>query len=84
VTPTRGQIEEAQKIAQNIVTHGTGAENGRAIRDAFTILLAATAPPTDEELAEEAAGCPRRENPVSWHGTFRDGYVAGARREGRQ
>lgn len=41
-------------------------------------------PPTDELLAEEAARAPRRETPLDWHDTFRDGYMSGARREGRR
>jgi hypothetical protein len=87
--PTREQIE----AARNFLTAGSacleltavmGSDAGAALRT----LLAATAEPTDEELAEEARrhfGPEPKPGPTRGSQDFRArvyGYVLGARREG--
>jgi hypothetical protein len=51
--------------------------------DALRTLLSATAPPSEEELAEEASAWAKQAGPVGWQVTER-AYIAGARREGRK
>lgn len=78
--PTQEQIAEARDVLLPLPPDGETAELNREGVDALCILIAATEPPTDEELAEEAARVfPRRDDAAE-----REGYAAGARREGRR
>lgn len=84
--PTKEQIEAAREIVRRMLNDGALSPMHRAFydseHDALEKLLAATAKPSEEELAEEAlrwidgihAGGP----PVTWISA----YIAGARREG--
>lgn len=78
--PTREQIEQARALVLRLDAEASHLPD--SMRDALRTLLAATAPPTDEELAQEATRCPRREGSADWASTFLEGYIAGARREG--
>jgi hypothetical protein len=80
MTPTREQLEQARHELEGLALDPFGLPTAK--RKALAALLAATAPPTDEVLAKEAV----------WAGAglaagaarFRQGYIAGARREGRR
>jgi len=79
--PTREQIEVARAIAQEEYNHRKA--NGRGEGEllfALRVFLAATAEPTDEELAEEAGRVAARV--IRGADTVLNAYIAGARREG--
>jgi hypothetical protein len=88
VRPTKEQIEAAvERVAEIVGLFDEREFTGITINvhdvEALRILLAATAPPTDEELREEAAEFLRRKGLRYQPGDVRL-YIAGARREGRQ
>jgi hypothetical protein len=84
--PTREQTEEARAYVADLVArlgrHGTtGVTLYAHDVQKIHLLLAVTAELTDEELAEEAV-C--RFGAAACFTCERDGYIAGARREGRR
>jgi hypothetical protein len=90
MTPTRQQLEAARHLVDIV---RDAARSGHALKlstleqEAFDVLLAATAPPSEEELAEEAARLwpddnSRQAKRVAARESRRAAYIAGARREG--
>lgn len=83
MTPTREQIEAARAWLEAELLPALRQRDPYTAKQ-LSALLAATTPPTDEELREEAAHWAG----VGGHGASgraaRAGYIAGARREGRQ
>lgn len=89
MTPTREQIEAARSIAQEEYDHRKATARGEGeLLFALRILLAATVPPTDEELDVEGVAWLKRkrtEESVDVRTISRtEAYIAGARREGRR
>lgn len=92
IRPTREQTDAARQIVD--MMHDA-AQSGHALwlsqeeRDALRTLLAATTPPTDEELTQEAeritdARYLTGDVPRGPRVAYARGYLAGARREGRR
>jgi hypothetical protein len=84
---TPSQLEAARETVAAAVTTSLDDGEHEELRDALRILLAATAPPSEEELALEAARLwpddnSRQAKRVAARESRRAAYIAGARREG--
>lgn len=79
--PTREQIAQSREyVAGLLESHAIKSMMSGAEIAAIKDLLAATAEPSEEELVEEAERAfPKRDDNAE-----REGYIAGARREGRR
>jgi hypothetical protein len=77
--PAREQIDAARHL---VTDYKDSAYTPAELDDALTTLIAATAKPTDDGLAREAARVSERVTRGA--DTVLDAYIAGARREGVQ
>jgi N-acyl-L-homoserine lactone synthetase len=81
--PTAWQVAEARARAELLMKHDNlRTVSPDLVRDLFKVFLAATEPPTDEELAQEAS---RYARDTYSNGPYvaSQAYIAGANREGR-
>ena len=77
--PTKEQLEQARRYLARMAQ---ASAFSRETADAIDTVLAATAEPTDEELAREVRTANVDDDGNLWDLGFARGYIAGARREG--